>query len=244
MLALLSGMFSECGRAFGVAGVNPCSEVTRSAETACERYLNEDELPPYWHALELEAQTVQDLLKMALFTTARRSMLQPMRWDEINLPFKAWTIPAEKMKSGKALVIPLVPAAVTLLEKRKLANAENKSEWVFPGEGAASGHIMEPKKAVARVWARAGIPAVTLHDLRRTAATWMNSTGASESTIAALLAHKYKNVTGIYSKATEETKRAALTKAVDAMLECVARAPAAQATTDANAKPNSKSTAA
>lgn len=45
----------------------------------------------------------------------------------------------------------------------------------------------------------------------------MNSLGTSESIIAAILAHQYRNVTGIYARATADAMRVALQAAAVAM---------------------------
>jgi integrase len=42
-----------------------------------------------------------------------------MRWDEVDLDAKVWTIPAAKSKNGKPMKIPLVQAVIDLLTARK-----------------------------------------------------------------------------------------------------------------------------
>lgn len=70
--------------------------------------------------------------------------------------------------------ITLTPEAVEILRNRQGYHAI----WVFPGSGA-TGHIVEPKKAWARVLARAGLDSLRIHDLRRTAGIVAGQTGAS-----------------------------------------------------------------
>jgi integrase len=199
-------MFSECAKAFGMAGYNPAREVRKMKEEACERWLTADELAAVWTAMEKQSETIQDLVKLALFTMQRRSTLLTMRWDEVQLPFKTWTIPAAKMKGKKSHTVPLSPQAMEILERRRKANLT--SEWVFATD-SASGHLEEPKKAIAAIWVAAGVSPFTLHDLRRTAATWAVDKGASYPNVAAMLAHKRKDVTGIYAKATADGMRKA-----------------------------------
>lgn len=220
-IKLLAAMFSACAKTFGLPGLNPAKEVRKAKEVACERYITADEFPAFWTAMEGQGELIRDMLKLALFTAQRRETLLSMRWDEINLPFAVWSIPADKMKASKAHVVPLTPEAMAILERRRASSRGN--EWVFENEESSTGHLRNPEKAIERIWKAAAIPPFSLHDLRRTTATWMNSTGASEATIAAVLAHRYRNVTGIYAKATADTMRTALANAVKAIGEAAER---------------------
>jgi integrase len=210
-MQLLRAMWNACGK-----GLNPATGIRKEQEHACDRYLTAEEFPLFWAALHGQGELMQDLLKFAMFTAQRRSTLITAKWDEINLPFKTWTIPAAKMKAGKSHVVPLIPQAMELLKQRR--KTDPTGEWIFSSAQADTGHVDNPQKALATIAKTAGILPITLHDLRRTTATWMNSTGASESTIAALLAHSYRNVTGVYAKATADTVRMALERAVAAMM--------------------------
>ena len=83
-----------------------------------------------------------------------------MRWDEINLEMKLWTIP--KTKNGDSHTIPIVPQALEILENRYV---NRTSEWVFPSN-SSSGHLQDPKKAWQRLLVRAEISDLRIHDLR------------------------------------------------------------------------------
>jgi integrase len=218
---LLREMFSACNKTFRLQGRNPATDIRREKEESCTRYLTAEEFPAFWTALQEQSELIRDVIKMALFTAQRRAVLLSMEWAEVNLDFATWTIRADKMKSRKAHVVPLVPQAIEILKRRKEA-AEEGAVWVFDSKGA-SGRINNPEKALARINAVAKLtPPISLHDLRRTTATWANSTGASEATIAGFLAHKHRSVTGIYAKATADTMRVALKNAVDSMMAATA----------------------
>lgn len=217
-MALLSGMFSECAKMFGMAGYNPAREVRKGKEEASNRFLTQEEMAAFWRAMEGQSELLQDLLKLALFTMQRRSTLLTMRWDEVQLSFKTWTIPAAKMKGGVKHVVPLSPQAMEVLERRR--KADPKGEWVLATD-AVSGHLEEPKKGLAAICKAAGVDPVTLHDLRRTAATWAVDKGASYPNVRALLAHKAKDVTGIYAKETADGMRKAVDIVGAAIMEVV-----------------------
>ena len=213
-IMLLSGMYTECAKTFGMAGSNPARGVRKDKLNAKERYLTAEELPALWAALAGQSEAMQDLVKLALYTAKHRTTLMEMRWDEINLNFHVWTVPASKMKGGKAHTVPLVTQAAAILATR-LAARKDENPWVFPAS-SETGHMQEP--AITAIVKASGLPHFTLHDLRRTCATWMNSTGASLPTIQAVLAQRPQSVAGIhYIRSTADNMRQALQTAVDAM---------------------------
>ena len=136
-----------------------------------------------------------------------------MRWDEINLEMKLWTIP--KTKNGDSHTIPIVPQALEILENRY---ANKTSEWVFPSN-SASGHLQDPKKAWQRLLARAEISDLRLHDLRRSLGSWQASTGASLVIIGKTLSHRNVNTTAIYARLNTDPVRDAMNKATQAIWE-------------------------
>jgi integrase len=204
----------------GIIEANPANRLKRFATQSRERYITAEEMPAFLTALEQAPQLTQDLVGLALTTGARRSNLMAMRWDEISLNFATWTIPAEKMKKGRSHVVPLVPEAMAILTRRREEQG-TEEEWVFPAVLAEGGHLKEIKCSFKTLCRNGGITGLRLHDLRRTLASWMVSTNANESAIAAALAHKRdkSNVTAIYARASLDTVRTAIAKAVKAMWE-------------------------
>jgi integrase len=84
-------------------------------------------------------------------------------------------------------MLPLSDFLVNLLAVRRNATA-SRSEFVFPGNGV-TGHMVEPKKMLARVRALSGVE-FTLHDLRRTFITVAESLDISAYALKRLLNHK------------------------------------------------------
>lgn len=68
-------------------------------------------------------------LEFAILTAARSGEVRLAKWDEIDLERKLWTVPADRMKSGKKHTVPLSVPAVKLL--KKLPRMVD-SEYVFP----------------------------------------------------------------------------------------------------------------
>jgi integrase len=87
--------------------------------------------------------------------------------------------------------------------------SQDKSEWVFPGEGA-SGHIVEPAKAWLRIRKHAGVPDVRIRDLRHTLASWLVAQGFNLLLVARVLNHTQAATTARYAHLALEPVRAAL----------------------------------
>ena len=220
--ALVSSVFSRAIE-WGYVTANPVLGIKTRAKVKCDRFLQSDELPRFFQSLAVEPNpTLRDYILLALLTGARRSNLLAMRWPDIRLDEAIWRIPMTK--NGTPQNVTLSPEAVAILTERREAS-DNGAIFVFPGTGA-SGHIEEPKKAVIRVMARAGIPygrkvenGVTLHDLRRTLGSWQAKTGASLAIIGTSLHHLSTQATAIYARLDIDPVRAAVNTATAAMME-------------------------
>ena len=220
---LLREIFNAMAKTFGLVD-NPAKGIRQKKEASCDRYLTPDEFPAFWSALEAQDELLRDALKLALFTGQRRANLLAMQWEHVNLNFKTWTIPASEMKSRRPHTVPLPMQAMAILERRRQTNPTG--QWVLANPESSTGYLRNPESAIERIWKSAEIPPFSLHDLRRSTATWLNATGASEATTAAILAHAHRNVTGVYMKATADNMRQSLQAAADAMEKAAGVAPA------------------
>ncbi|WP_439124192.1 tyrosine-type recombinase/integrase [Marivita sp.] len=176
---------------------NPVSILSQARAWNKERrrqtIIEAKQLPAWWDAVLSEPDYVRDFLLLALFTGMRRSELQRLRWENIDLDQRKLHLPTTK--NGDPLTLPVSDFLFNLLEARK-ENA-GASPWVFPGNGP-SGHIVEPKKFLQRVTAASGV-AFTLHDLRRTYITIAESLDIPHYALKRLLNHRSSNdVTGGY----------------------------------------------
>ena len=179
LLALLHTMFNRAID-WGWDNPNPAHGIKKFKEKSRDRFLQADELPKFFQALNEETSViVRDYILLSLLTGARKSNILAMRWDEINFSRTTWTIPLTK--TGDSHTLPLVPAAIEILKVRKENNID-KSPWVFPGTGK-TGHLIETKKPWKRVLEKAGIKDLRIHDLRRSLGSWQAATGANLSII-------------------------------------------------------------
>lgn len=70
-------------------------------------------------------------LAFAVLTAARSGEIRSAAWDEIDLQSRVWTVPAERMKSGRLHRVPLSSEAVRLLES---CSRTRGSRLIFPGK--------------------------------------------------------------------------------------------------------------
>ena len=218
--ALASGVFGKAVE-WGFLDYNPAQGVkVAGKKVSRDRFLQADELPRFFAAVAEEDPAMRDFILLALLTGARRANLCAMHWRELDLSAGVWRIP--RTKNDEPQSVTLCPEAGAILEARKEATGGG---FVFPGTGR-TGHIVEPKKAVQRVMARAGIPygrdepnGVTLHDLRRTLGSWQARTGASLAIIGKSLNHKSPQATAIYARLDLDPVRQSVNTATAAMLE-------------------------
>ena len=196
---------------------NPCAKFQRFDEQSRARFLDGPELKSWFAAVEAEPnETLRDFFLLLLFTAARKSNVQAMRWEDISFERKTWEIPPYHSKSKRAMTIPLTAPALEILERRR--ETADDSPWVFPSWGK-SGHLVEPQAPWRRIVERAGLEGVRMHDLRRTAASWAVLSGSSLQVVAASLGHRSTASTEIYARLRDSTVRESSERAIDAMME-------------------------
>jgi integrase len=200
MLALLRAMFNKAPD-MGFRGDNPTTGIKKFPEEKRDRFLHGDDLRSFFASLAEEPNTLlQHFFVLLLFTGARRSNVQAMRWDEIDFATASWRTP------------------ITLAILRDRKEAANGTPWVFPSRGR-QGHIVEPKSAWKRIIKRAGLVDVRPHDLRRSLGSWMAIGGASLPLIGKMLGHTQPSTTAIYARLSVDPVRQAAEKAEADMLQ-------------------------
>ncbi len=101
----------------GIIERSPCEGVTApSVETRRDRVLSDEEIRLAWGAFEVASWPFGPIGQLLLLTGARRDEIASMRWDEINLVGKAWTLPASRTKNKRPHEVPLSDAAVKIIE--------------------------------------------------------------------------------------------------------------------------------
>lgn len=209
VVVLLSTLLRFAGRKHD----NPAADVSRPDTVRRTRRLNRDELASVFAALAANrGELWADFFSLALMTGARRGALQTMRWIDLHLDDNLWLVPATWSKNRQELAIALPGPAVDILRSR---HERVSSEWVWPSPDAKEGHVVEPRKALAKLLKAASVStAISMHDLRRTVGSRLAMTGANSATISAALGHLSPDSAKAYVHLTTEPVREAVEKAL------------------------------
>lgn len=119
-------------------------------------------------------------LQMIIFTAARSGEVRGATWNEIDFESKLWTIPEDRMKSGKAHNVPLSKSAIELLESlpRTGVHIFNNSR----GNSLSDATISKAPKRIGYD--------VTAHGFRSTFKDWARKyTGYADEVSELALAH-------------------------------------------------------
>jgi site-specific recombinase XerD len=167
------------------------------------RYLQPDELDRFWNALAVEKnRDFADFVALLLATGVRKANLYAARKMDVSTTLEKWTI--ARTKSGPHTV-KLTAKALSIFKKR--LEKHKDSPWVFPSATSASGHVEDYKNQWYRLLRNAGFKPkthdVTMHDLRRTAASYMAIAGVSLPIIGKFLGHSDLSSTEIYARLTD-----------------------------------------
>lgn len=215
----------------GVVEASPAAGIRRLEETARDRFLSVDEIRSFWHGLsEIDATpSVIAALRLLLVTGQRRAEVSGIVRTEIDDVEMLWLLPGARTKNGRENLVPLPPLAADLVAEadrhrvrhfparpnRKDARPYDPtpSPWLFPS--TRHGKPLEPAaltRALNRNREKLGIGDATVHDLRRTFATWHSEIGTPPEVLSALLNHAPATITGqVYNRATNvEPRRRAM----------------------------------
>lgn len=182
-------------------GTNPCIGIKKFKTKPRERFMQPgDEFERFSASVSKEPNPMlRDFFWMCLLTGARKSNVMAMRWDQISIDLHRWNIPDTKNDDSHS--VPLTTDAMAIIRRRN--ESKENSPWVFPSDGK-TGHLVSPKTAWKRLLKRAGIENLRIHDLRRTAGSYMAIQGVSPTIIGKALGHKSLQATAVYARLTQD----------------------------------------
>jgi len=157
------------------------------------------ELPAFYKPLDERDGVSAWTLQFIILTAVRSGEAREARWAEFK--GNAWTIPAHRMKTGRAHIVPLAPEAQRILEKVHGLDAE----YVFPQrsrtkEGAGKPQSVNVFRALYR---RMGCDGFTTHGFRSTFRDWCGEAADVPREVAeAALAHVPGQVERAYRRST------------------------------------------
>ena len=197
LLAWLSKFFNWLV-ARDVVAASPCRGVERPyKEIARDRTLDDQELAALWlTAGDPDLGIAGPFVKMLLATGGRRSEVAGLRFDELDLETRVWTLPAARSKNKRAHTVPLSDQAWDIVK-----SMPRIGDYVFPATNG-TGHIrsfdhlkekIDAKLTFAKPW--------TFHDCRRSVASGLQRLGVRIEVIESALNHQsgsFRGVAGIY----------------------------------------------
>lgn len=128
--------------------------------------------------------TVCDYLEILLLTGLRKMELMTLKWTNVDLNGRSMEF--KDTKNGSDLKLPISNRIFEILKARKSIYPDEV--YVFNAKNE-SGRLCEPKKVITKICGDLDFK-VSLHDFRRTYATYAESLGIGRYTIKRLLNHK------------------------------------------------------
>jgi integrase len=193
---------------------NPCKGVERNHEEGRERFFSPAELAAISDALAAyPGQTAADCVRLVMLTGCRPGEAMAAKWSEFDAEPNYWVKPSAHTKQRKVHRVPLIPAAIELLDRRRQTR---NSEWVFPSARPYA-PTDEPIATLWHVWehtrTRAGLgKAARIYDLRHTFASVGAGGGLSLQIIGRLLGHTLSRTTERYAHLADDPLREAVDK--------------------------------
>jgi len=168
------------------------------------------EMPGFMVQLRSREALAARLLEFIILTACRSGEARGTRWAEIDFEAGLWTVPAERMKTGKEHVVPLSKRALSIVQERAESDSGDLVFSQQPGNGKRFS-----VNATRALLHRMGRPDVTTHGFRSTFRDWAGDrTAFQRETIEAALAHGIRDkAEAAYRRSTALEKRRKLMQA-------------------------------
>ena len=148
------------------------------------------------------------LLEFITLTAVRSGEARLARWDEIDRAGRVWSVPAERMKSGRLHRVPLSSGALRVLDEARALSGGDPPALVFPSTTGKALSNMTTSKLLTEL----GVNATT-HGMRSSFRSRCAETGVDREVAEAALAHVVAGVEGAYQRSDLFERRRALMEA-------------------------------
>jgi integrase len=198
--AVLSSMYTFAVDR-GIADDNPVSKTKKfGKENRRKRVYTEDEIRVVWQQFELQDEPYRSLFKMLLICGQRTGETRLMKWEHVKDGI--WTIPAINTKANRTQILPLPDMALNVLEEIKILTGS--SDFVLESPRLENKPIAWVQNRAKKVREDSKIKDFRLHDIRRTAASFMAELAIDRTVLGKVLNHKGlvgdNQVTAIYDR--------------------------------------------
>jgi integrase len=126
------------------------------------------EMPAFIAALRQDPSDVARLMELIILCANRSGEARLARWSEVDLDQKIWTLPGERMKTGKLHRVPLSAAAVAVL-RGQARPGQPPDDLIF--QGRRRGHPFN-QLTLFHLLRRIGYAHVTTHGFRSSFRDW------------------------------------------------------------------------
>jgi integrase len=187
----------------------------RFLETPGDRTLTDDEIRALWAGLDAHPGAAADAIRVRLLTGQRGGEVAGMRWAELDLDARLWSLPGTRTKNKKPHAVPLSEQVLALLTRRR-AEVPEDEPCVFPGLTLTSDahRALAPLHGGRYEW----------KDLRRTVTTRLAELGFDDTVTGKVLNHAAASVVGKhYNKHAYLVEKTAALAAWDAELDRIIR---------------------
>ncbi len=142
------------------------------------------EVPAFYAELHTRSAMAAKALQFTILTACRTSEVLEMKWPEVDVDARLWTIPSERMKGGQVHRVPLTDEMLAILEPlRALA-----SDYVFEGQKR---HQPLSNMSMLMLLRRMRQDGVTVHGFRSSFRDWAaEAANAPRELAEAALAHQ------------------------------------------------------
>lgn len=199
-------------------GRNPAARIKKFPKRSRSRFIQSHEMPYLLKSLSEEGLRVEGYFLCLLLTGARRDEARTMQWTHLDLDRALWHKPTTK--TGVPHTIPLPAQLVT-----RLRALPHVTDFVFSSCPNPKNHFQAGEWSVTaiehqwrRIRRRVGLNDIRIHDLRRTAASWLAINGANLPVIQQMLNHTSLGSTQVYARLSVAPVRLALDDQAERML--------------------------
>ncbi|MES1949657.1 integrase family protein [Salinisphaera sp. S4-8] len=146
------------------------------------------------------------VLKLLPMLFLRSKELRGAEWREIDLEAAEWRLPLDRMKGGRAHIVPLPEQAIAVF--REIEPLTGRGRLVFPNERSADRPMTDNAPLAALRRMGFGREEMSVHGFRTIASTLLNEQGWHPDAIERQLAHVEGNaVRAAYNKAQHLPER-------------------------------------